>query len=176
MDELAGTLKVSKKTFYKYFSSKDQIVRDCAFFFMQKNIAALQNIVSSDENPILKLLNLLTHLGNNIATINKVWLEDVRTTMPSLWLEIDEFRKERLECSIEILYRQGLEQGLFKKYPEHFIIRLFSVSIRGIMHPDFILSTSYEPKSALMHTINLLLSGILTETGLAVYKDIQIRN
>lgn len=175
MDELAVTLKISKKTFYKFFPSKEQIIRECAFTFMQKNIDALQIIVSADENPIIKFLKLLNHLGSNIATINKVWLKDVRTTMPSLWSEIDEFRKVRLEASMEILYRQGLDHGLFKDYPEHFVIRLFSVSIRGIMHPDFILSTSYEPKTALMDTINLLLTGILTEKGLVVYKEIQTR-
>lgn len=173
MDELAMTLKISKKTFYKYFPSKEQIIRDCAFSFLRKNVDALQKIVSADENPILKFLKLLTHIGNNIATINKAWLEDVRTSMPSLWVEIDEFRKEKLESSMEILYRQGRDMGLFKEYPENFIIRLFSVSIRGIMHPDFILSASFEPKTALLNTINLLLTGILTEKGQEVYKDIQ---
>lgn len=176
MDELALTLKISKKTFYKYFPSKEQIVRDCAFTFLKKNIEAIQGIAASDENPILKYLQLLSHIGNNIATINKVWLEDVRNSMPALWTEIDEFRKLTLESSMQILYREGLEQGLFKEYPEGLIVRLFSVSIRGIMHPDFILNAEFEPKTALMNTIHLLLTGILTEKGMKVYKEIQKRN
>lgn len=175
MDELALTLKISKKTFYKYFPSKDQIIRDCAFSFLGKNAAALQKIVDTNQNPILKFQNLLTHIGNNIATINRAWMEDVRTSMPSLWIEIDEFRKGILESSMEKLYRQGLDEGLFKEYPENFIIRLFSVSIRGVMQPDFILSVSFEPKTALINTINLLLTGILTEKGQEVYNEIQIR-
>lgn len=169
MDDLSAELQVSKKTFYKYFSTKDELVTACAHLFIKKNVAVVDAILSENENPIVTLTKFLEFLGTTISRISKNWMKDLFETRPDLWSHIDKFRRNKLDLTITTIYKRGESLGYFKPYPEILIIRLFTQSILSILSPEFMMKAKISADVILYDTIDVLLSGVLTKEGKSFY-------
>ena len=74
MDEIAGQLKVSKKTIYKYFDSKETLIKEVVDNFLLKNKSIIQKIIDADNDAVTKSFKLFQHLGRlllNLACLNR---------------------------------------------------------------------------------------------------------
>src|SRR5690606_1933205 len=56
MDELAAILSVSKKTIYKHFSSKEDLVSESVRFLIEKIKKDVDETLTTKTNPILKIV------------------------------------------------------------------------------------------------------------------------
>ncbi len=79
MDEIAKRLKISKKTIYKYFDSKENLVKQVVRNFLLQNKCIIQEILDSDDDAVTKAFNLFQHLGKIFLSISNKWLEDIQT-------------------------------------------------------------------------------------------------
>ena len=66
MDEVASELKMSKKTIYKFFPSKDELVMAIAKHFMERMKKKILPALNSDKNAIEKLAELNNILAKTI--------------------------------------------------------------------------------------------------------------
>jgi len=138
MDDIAKTLKISKKTIYKYFDSKEILVKEGVHNFLLQNSGIIQQILDSDLDAVTKAFNLFQHLGKIIISISNRWMEDIRTNYQSLWKEIDEFRTKMMAENISRLINQGKIEGYIVDYPTDIILTFFISSVRGIVNTYFI--------------------------------------
>ena len=58
MDEIANGLRMSKKTIYKYFISKDILVEAAVKLFQSIMQSKIDSIIKSDSNSIIKIKKL----------------------------------------------------------------------------------------------------------------------
>lgn len=173
MDEIAKRLRISKKTIYKYFESKEILVKEVVHNFLLQNKSIIQDILDSDDDAVTKAFNLFQHLGKILLNIRNKWLEDIQGHYQSLWKEIDEFRTKMMLANISRLINQGKNEGYIVDYPTDIIVMFFVSSIRGIINPDFIIQRKLEPESIMKPTINLLMNAILTEKGKEFFNKLQ---
>ena len=173
MDEIAKTLKISKKTIYKYFDSKEILVKEGVHNFLLQNSGIIQQILDSDLDAVTKAFNLFQHLGKIIISISNRWMEDIRTNYQSLWKEIDEFRTKMMAENISRLINQGKIEGYIVDYPTDIILTFFISSVRGIVNPDFIVQRKLGPESIMKPTISLLMNAILTDSGKELFNKLQ---
>lgn len=165
MDEIAKQLRISKKTIYKYFDSKEILVKEVVHNFLLQNKSIIQTILDSDDDAVIKAFNLFQHLGKLLLSIRNKWLEDIQGHYQDLWKEIDEFRTKMMLANISRLINQGKSEGYIADYPTDIIVMFFVSSIRGIINPDFIIQRKLEPESIMKPTISLLMNAILTDKG-----------
>jgi len=170
MDTLASDLKISKKTIYRYFPSKEAIVREIVASIQKEIITRLDEILQSKENAVIKLIHINKLIGSLLFKLNDKWINDLRIHLPKLWQSIDEFRTQRLFGGINIIVKQGQKQQLIKNLPPEMIVIVFVSALRGVINNEFLLNSKFSYKDAIQTTLQILFTGILTSRGLKVFQ------
>jgi AcrR family transcriptional regulator len=165
MDDVASELGVSKKTIYKFFPSKEELVKAIVHHFMNRMKSKIVPALNTDKNAIEKLDELIRILATALEKISPKRLDELRKHFSSLWNEIDNFRTKMMFENITKVIEQGKEEGLFVDYPTTIIMNVLVGSIRNIVNPDFILNNSYSLIEAARFTFKIIIGGILTEKG-----------
>ncbi len=174
MDEIARDLKISKKTIYKHFPSKEAIVKELIEETLQRVNIAHDEILQRDINSLEKLVAVGRFIINDILSINNKMLNDLRQHTPNLWTKIDEFRKERLLKNFSIILDQGKKEGLIKKIPNQIITTVFISGARAVINPDFILNNNLSLGEAGKSALMFLISGMLTKKGQEIFNKISM--
>ncbi len=169
MDDVASELGMSKKTIYKFFPSKDDLVKAIAHHFMNRMKSKIVPALNSDKNAIEKLDELIKILAAASEKVSNKRMDEMRKHFPSLWNEIDSFRTKTMFENITKVIEQGKKEGLFVDYPTIIIMHVLVTAVRNIVNPDFILNNSYSLIEAARFTFKIIIGGILTEKGKKVF-------
>ncbi|MBI1933171.1 MAG: helix-turn-helix transcriptional regulator, partial [Ignavibacteriales bacterium] len=97
MDEIANGLRMSKKTIYKYFISKDILVEAAVKLFQSIMQSKIDSIIKSDSNSIIKIKKLTNMFAEISLKVNSKMMNDLQTHRPDLWQDIEEFRTRNIE-------------------------------------------------------------------------------
>ncbi len=169
MDEIASELKMSKKTIYKFFPSKEDLVKAIAKHFMEGVKSRVLPALNSDKNAIEKLAELNNVLAKISEKVPSKRMDEIKTYFPSLWNEIDSFRTKMMFANITKVIDQGKAEGLFIDYPTPIIMNTLVSSVRAIVNPEFILNNNFSISEAALYTFKVVIGGIVTEKGKKVF-------
>ncbi len=169
MDEIASELRMSKKTIYKFFPSKNDLVAAIALHFTKQMKQKILPILESDKNAVEKLSGLITLLSNTAGKIGDRMFGELKNHFPSVWQKVDSFRTEMMYGNITKVIDQGKREGLFIDYPTPIVMNVLINSIRSTVNPEFIISNNFSMVVAAQTTFNIIIGGILTEKGKKVF-------
>lgn len=165
MDEISSEMRISKKTIYKYFPSKDDLVKAVTRYFMNRMKNTILPALNSDKNAIEKLGELIKILAKTSEKISANRMEELKRHYPSIWNEIDRFRTEMMFGNITKVIEQGKKEGLFIDLPTNIIMNVLVASVRAIVNPDFIMHNNYSIMEAARFAFRIIIGGILTDKG-----------
>ena len=69
MDEIAAELNISKKTIYKYFESKYDLIRESTDYMLESSVKWVDNILSRKINVASKLALLLENYSKELSLV-----------------------------------------------------------------------------------------------------------
>jgi len=132
MDDISREFGMSKKTLYKYFENKTDVVYKVALYEFKKE---------SDE--MEKICRKLKHVIDQLYAISKFIIEKNFELTPSLMYSVDkyyhqiweELLNKRESYIIEILtnnFNTGIKQGIYRKDLDINIIRYFYAFLLSI--------------------------------------------
>jgi AcrR family transcriptional regulator len=173
MDELAAELRVSKKTIYKNFPSKEELVRTVALKILTTNAKLIEDAVKLKCNPVEKLYRIFETVGKILIKINENNIRDIHYYTPETWKEIDEFRTKKMNAFLKDIIEQGQKEGYILKRKPEIIITMFLASARAIVNPAFVINNRFTLLEALKETTEILSNGIMTEKGRKVFKKLK---
>jgi len=171
MDDVASELGMSKKTIYKFFPSKEDLVMAIAKHFMNRMKSKILPALNSDKNAIEKLSELIKILAGAAEKISNKRMEEMKRHFPGIWNEIDSFRTKMMFENITKIINQGKAEGLFIDYPTSIVMTILVVSVRSIVNPDFILNNSFSIIEGARFTFKIIIGGIVTEKGKKVFNQ-----
>ena len=174
VDDIASLLKMSKKTIYKHFPTKEDLVREVAYLFIKTHSRNISGIINHDYNAVEKLFYIFKYLGNMLINVNEKWFSDIQTQAPEIWTEIEVFRSSFMTHNISRIIRQGKKEKYVVNYPSLIMINLFISSIRGIINPAFIINSKIPAFKALEAILDILMNGILTVNGKNLLKKLKM--
>jgi AcrR family transcriptional regulator len=169
MDEVASEIKMSKKTIYKFFPSKEDLVTAIAKHFMEGVKSKVVPALNSDKNAIEKLAELNSILAKISQKVSTKRMDEIRTYFPSLWTEIDSFRTKMMFGNITKVIDQGKAEGLFIDYPTPIIMNTLVSAVRSTVNPEFILNNNFSIAEAALYTFKIVIGGIVTEKGRKIF-------
>ena len=169
MDEVASELKMSKKTIYKFFPSKDDLITAIARHFMESLKSKILPALNSEKNAIEKLAELNQILAKVSTKISTKRMDEIRQHLPKLWSEIDSFRTKMMFLNITKVIDQGKAEGLFVDYPTPIIMNTLVSSVRAIVNPEFILNNNFSISEAALNVFKVVIGGIVTEKGRKIF-------
>lgn len=171
MDELARELKISKKTIYKHFSSKDDLVNAIIDYITANIQRKITKLVDRKTNSAEKLYLMSVFVTKRINQISEKWLDDLRVYRPELWTKIEKFREKTIINNIDKIITQGKKEQLIVDKPNKIILMIIISSVQAIVNPNFILNNNFSAKQAAGITLEIVFTGILTKQGRKLFKN-----
>ncbi|GAB3877568.1 TetR/AcrR family transcriptional regulator [Hymenobacter segetis] len=114
MDDIAADLAMSKKTLYKWFENKDQIVEAS----MSRHLDGTQNeckvMIKAASSAIDELFQMLTWIKQEFGNVHPSIFYDLRKFHPTTWQLWQAHKHEFILTQIKENLRRGIEEGLFQ--------------------------------------------------------------
>ncbi|MDD3269512.1 MAG: TetR/AcrR family transcriptional regulator [Syntrophomonadaceae bacterium] len=159
VDELAARAGISKRTLYRYYRSKDEIVEAVLDKFMTRAAAEADLMIASEESPLTLINHMLHYLfTNGRFIISEPGLNDLRQYYPQLWEKIEQFRSERIAILIQLITRE--RQGSANDIDPRIISAVTMASIQAVLNPDFILGNGLSFEKTAEQLIRFLMSAV----------------
>jgi AcrR family transcriptional regulator len=164
-DEVARRARVSKKTLYNLFPSKETLVEGVVVSFIEANLARWDEVLETEETAmdrIVASLDLVTHF---LPQIQATVIEQVERVAPSLWEKIDAMRLERV-ARLRTLMEEAQRDGFLRDDidPAHWFL-LLTATIRSALTPQVLLETRIPLPSLVDALKKIYCDGLLTEKG-----------
>lgn len=159
VDDITADLGISKKTIYKYFRSKDELVSEMIRVSIEDNINSTINAVKKEDTIIGKLNAAL--LSHHKYQIPLEILESIQKFYPKDWEKIEEQRKFKLKLVRDIIC-EGIEIGKLRKDINIEVLSLIlDRSTSAIFEYDFLVENNLNINNAVREIEKILLYGIL---------------
>ncbi len=173
VDELAHALKMSKKTIYKHFPTKKDLLIGVVENIKSGIKKEIQKIINSDFNPVEKMYYIFEFIAQRAQKLSGNWMEDLQTYSTDVWKGVEEFRKEMITNNLIKAVTEGKAQKLVINQPPILMINILLSAANGVVNPDFLINTNISAKQAIETTLNVILTGILTPKGRRILKQIK---
>ncbi|ERM82053.1 TetR family transcriptional regulator [Rhodonellum psychrophilum GCM71 = DSM 17998] len=173
MDDIAQELAMSKKTLYKHFEGKMELLAAAFEQLKTRLTLKVETLVENRHIPFtVKLKSMLTVIANDLAPINHVLLQDLREHAPEIWKELQDYIRESAFLRFQKLIQEGIEKGFVSaNVNKSLIVLVYASAIQNLIDPTFLAQFPKEIKENLNlntadifdQVINMIYQGILTE-------------
>ncbi|MDE3057367.1 MAG: TetR/AcrR family transcriptional regulator [Bacteroidota bacterium] len=164
LDEIASDLGMSKKTLYKYFSSKEDLFRAGIHQTMNWVASSIEEILRQNKPFAEKIAQMTMTVGNVVMKITRSGQIDAMRSLPHVWKEVEEFRREQIYQKFGRLIRQGREENVFRKdINDEVLLMMLLNSAQGIVQPDVLAQHSFSAQEAMRSIFKIIFEGALTE-------------
>lgn len=171
MDGIAQEMHVSKKTIYKYFSSKDNLLQEAIDLMLEGVRFRKSEIAGLRVNAVAKIANLFAFVTELLLEINRDVLEELRVNRPQLWNRIETFRENNISSFFRETLDQGKKEELVMDYPTPVMIQALTSSIGGVINPDFFMVNDISLQAAQETVMEIIIRGVLTKKGKKLFKE-----
>ena len=114
MDDIAKEMGISKKTIYRFFKEKDDIVNQLSETELKKNQQMMDEMRKQANDPIHEMILISIHIQKVFAEINPVFFYDLNKQFSRA---LNDFKKFKTECMFTNIKRNlvdGIAQGLYR--------------------------------------------------------------
>jgi AcrR family transcriptional regulator len=164
LDEIASELGMSKKTLYKYFENKEDLLRTGVEQNMRAIACEMDLIASSDKSFSEKLAGVMMLIGKQMSRLSRTAMVDMQKFAPELWKEIDTFRREQIFNKIGKMIMQAREENVLRPYVNEQILTLMIINcVQGILNPEVLSQNSFSAEQAFRIIFKTVFEGALTD-------------
>lgn len=169
MEEIASGLGISKKTLYKFFPNKKELLRE---LMTQRQCDFMDHIEGiwkrEDLDFVGKFRTTLDFVGERSSKMNR--LQDVQRVAPEIWSEIHDFKKDKIFERVRRLFEAGFETGIFRSdIDRDIVILVYTHAVESIVNPESLSELPCTAGQAFEAISKIIFEGILTEEGRSKY-------
>jgi TetR/AcrR family transcriptional regulator, cholesterol catabolism regulator len=166
MDDFAKHLAISKKTIYKYFTDKDELVEAMTRQLMKKNELEFDAISKETDNVVEEVFTMMKHMGTMFSQMNPNLFYDMQKFHPKSWNLFKDFKEECIERMVENSVKRGIEQGLVRPdINTKIIARLRMEEVEMGFNPQAFPPTKFKIIDVQLALLDHFLHGICTLKG-----------
>lgn len=167
MDDLARHLGVSKKTLYKYFKDKNDIVTRSIANKMEAEACSVNKVCEFASNAIDELMGITQNVIENLNKIHPSVFYDLEKYYPEAFEKIEEHKKGFIyNCVLGNLER-GKKEGLYRSdLNSEIIAKLYVLRVTDILNPYNFDENKFTPMDLYMEAFRYHIRGIASEKGI----------
>ncbi len=165
MDSLAKELRVSKKTIYKHFSSKVEIVEEINEGVKLNLNRKLKKVVGQNVNSVDKLFLVGKVILDFVEKVSKKWHDDLRQNNQKLWNEFENFRIEKTNNTFTEILKQGSEEDLVMNISSNVFSGITYGGLKELRDRRYVSENDFSFKEASKEFLKIIIRGILTAKG-----------
>jgi len=173
VEEISASLGISKATLYKYYSTKEDLLRAVIRSILAEVLSGVEAIVGNKERDFIqKLADLIAFMGGELPRLGTTLPQDLQKMAPAVWREIDEFRKEKIYKNLKVLLESGVSEGDIKKSIDLDLLLMMFVSlVQDLINPDVLVRRSWRATDVFEAIITVFFEGIMTDKARKKYHD-----
>lgn len=115
MDDLARELGISKKTIYKHFRDKEDLIDNVIDADVKSDIDACLACTKLEGNSIRKMIEISKHVSLSHQDLNPAVIYDLKKYYPAQWKKMEKMQNDFIKESIQTNIECGIEEGLFRE-------------------------------------------------------------
>jgi AcrR family transcriptional regulator len=175
--EIATQAGISKKTIYKYFESKEELVKMVYYEFLLEINSKMDKLVSSDASFVNKLNGVIEILSQELKIFTPTLIKDLRDGHIDFSLLIEPYMKNAVFDRFKNLVQSGIDSGDIKANMKlESIVLMYREAINSFveMRSEIGIPGGFESGTALQilcGTLTTIFRGILHENSLKEFDE-----
>ncbi len=171
-DILARECGISKKTLYRLFHSKDELIDEILEDILSEYRKGVAAIDAGVKNPLEKLYRLIELPFALFGDISTPLVQDVTLLYPHIEKRLNEIRDNH-RVTVMKTFVNGVREGYFKDINPSFIVAFLSGAGRQVMNSAFILENNMTIRQIFTDFRDIMLSGLLKQGWTSAQKKIR---
>lgn len=135
IDAVIQELGISKKTLYKYFSSKESLLWTSLERLNRGLGDQIDAILRAQAQPRDALAEIQRVVATTLSQLSDAFITDVGHHYPDLWRYIERFRTRYIQM-LQPLIQAGMAQGDFRPMPPELLIEVWQAAVTATMTPE----------------------------------------
>ncbi len=168
--DITADLGMSKKTFYKSFARKEDLVHEIVSRMLGDIELSIEGILSLQAPFPDKVDALVRVVGGVFKTLSKQMLRDLQAHVPEAWARIRKFRQVEILRTWSGLIDEGTRTGYVRPEINQrvFLLSLYA-AVENVVNPTVLADESFSCDDALESIIAIFLTGILTDQAAGTF-------
>jgi len=164
VDELASRYGISKRTIYRHFQSKEEIIEAVLQQFFANIEREVRLVLDSSANPVEKITNFIILISEKLRIMDPRVYGELQRYYPGIWEKVERFRGEKIKILIGIIV-EGSREGYFKPINPTVVTASLVATVRGVINPIFVMENNLTLEETFQTVIDTFLYGIVAEKG-----------
>ncbi len=115
MDDIARHLTMSKKTIYKFYKEKDEIVHSLMQLSIDNDKVRFKKIYDNAPNVVAEVFQMMVEMRDMFSKINPIVFFELSKYYPETWKEFQNFKNGFISEMIENILIKGQKDGYIRK-------------------------------------------------------------
>lgn len=165
--DFAAELRMSKATFYKYFSSKEELLYAVIDEFYDEFAAEVDRLLSDPALGLTdKIRQFMLRTKQRFAQVRVSAVDDFRRAVPEAYALLEQKRKAIVTGKLVRLFEEGARTGDFRQdIPPETMAHVLLTALQSMEAPEYMQTTSYPFQDMFGFVFSLILEGTLSEQG-----------
>jgi len=177
MDSIANEMGISKKTIYKYFNTKRELIMAGSEFLFHKIINGIHEIMELNENPIKEIDLIKDFVFEILKNESTSPYFQFQKYFPKIYQSLITRQFTEMNKCITENIKKGIEQGLYRsEINTKLISRFFFIGVSNIKDPILFNPIQFSAIEVQDIYLNFYLRGICTQKGLDYLFNYKIKS
>lgn len=161
IDEIAAELKISKKTIYKYFKSKDDIILEYFKTTISSDKESVEKTLQGDGEFLEKIHDIV--YSSHKYRLPAKLLNEAKLFYPNEWNEIEKLKEYKINVMKEILDKASVEGKIDSKVNFAVLCKMLEKISDTVLDYEFLISNKLKISEAIDEALKIILHGILSK-------------
>lgn len=162
MNDIAKSMHIAKKTIYRFFSSKEELLialLDYGFENIQKE---KQKILSSNDSIAKRLEQAMIAMPKQYAKIDFRMLVSLRDVYPEAYVRLNEHLENDWEPIIKLI-NEGIRKKEIRKINTFILRQIVTATFEQLLSTDQLQERNLTYAKALKEMMNIIMKGIVVD-------------
>lgn len=171
MDDLAKALGMSKKTIYKHFKDKKDLINKIVYSKTELDKFACENAKANSENAIDELIQISQFVSEMFGQVHSSVFYDLQKYHRKAWDIMENHKKNYVKQQIIQNIKRGISEGLYRENLNHEIVSSsYIATMDAIFEGEISMSKELKFSEILIEVTRFQIRGMANDKGLSYYK------
>jgi len=171
MDDVAADLRISKKTLYQWFASKDDLVFKVLSHHISREKSQCLELATTAPNAIEEILTLLDMNSQEMNQMKTNVVYDLQKYHPKAWEMLRKFQHDFVYKIVKQNIVRGREEGLYREdFDIDIIAKLHLAAVFNMFDPELFPDHPGARVTLFKEYMMHYLHGIVSHKGLSYLK------
>ena len=160
MDDIAGSMAISKKTIYTVFKDKEELFLAVVDYMFDSIKKSEKEVLENGElSTVEKIRAVLGVMPDGYKDVDFRQLYILKDKFPKIYAKVEERLESGWEQTIALI-EQGMEEGVIRKVSIPIVKVMLEASLEQFFQRDVLIRNGLTYQEALTEVVNLLVDGM----------------